>query len=122
MLRFLSLSLSEFIQRHPGGIKPILNNAGKDATKIFESIHAKGLLETMLRPDQHLGPVDPATLPVLEPEFTDDEIRVIQAKRAKPPLAAMINLADIEDVARKVLTKQAWHYYRSDAEDGYSML
>ncbi|KAG8903652.1 Cytochrome b2, mitochondrial precursor [Tulasnella sp. 403] len=74
----------------------------------------------MLRPEQHLGAVDPATMPEVDPEWTDDDIRVIIAKKNRPPLGAMITLADIEDVARNVMTKQAWHYYRSDAEDGYS--
>lgn len=119
-LTFNERSLTEFMATHPGGVKPIMANAGKDATKIFESIHAKGLLESMLRPDQRVGAVDPATMPHVEPEYTDDDLRVIRAKRDKPPLGAMINLMDIEDVARKVMTKQAWHYYRSEAEDGYS--
>ena len=73
----------------------------------------------MLEPEQHVGTVDPATVPKTDPEFSDDDIRVIKARKDMPPLGAMINLADIEDVARKVMTKQAWHYYRSEAEDGY---
>lgn len=114
-------SLTEFIASHPGGAKPILSNAGTDVTKIFEPIHPKDVISKMLRPDQHLGAVDPATLPrKVDERLTDDELRVLREKKNKPPLGAMINLADIENVARKVMTKQAWSYYRSEAEDGYS--
>ncbi|KAG8878013.1 Cytochrome b2, mitochondrial precursor [Tulasnella sp. 331] len=111
--------LTNFINIHPGGKQIIIRNAGKDATKIFEPIHPKGVIEAMLKPEQKLGRVDPSTMPAVETLLTDDEIRVLKAKKEKPPLSAMINLADIEDVARKVMTGQAWHYYRSDAEDGY---
>ncbi|KAG8961678.1 Cytochrome b2, mitochondrial precursor [Tulasnella sp. 419] len=74
----------------------------------------------MLQPHQHLGPVDPSTMPVQEILMSEDDLRVAAARNAMPPLARMINLADIEEVARKVLTKQGWSYYRSEAEDGYS--
>lgn len=113
-------NLTDFIAIHPGGAKVIIQHAGKDATKIFESIHAKGLLESMLGPSQHIGTVDPATMPKLEPELTDDDIRMLINNKNKPPLGAMINLRDIEEVAKKVMSMKAWHYYRSDAEDGYT--
>ncbi|KAG8986539.1 Cytochrome b2, mitochondrial precursor, partial [Tulasnella sp. 427] len=112
-------NLTDFINIHPGGVKVILQHAGQDATKIFESIHAKGLLESMLNPSQHVGTVDPATLPKQEPEITDDDIRMMINKKNKAPLGAMINLRDIEEVAKRVMSQKAWHYYRSDAEDGY---
>ncbi|KAG8944970.1 Cytochrome b2, mitochondrial precursor [Tulasnella sp. 424] len=113
-------NLTDFIAIHPGGAKVILQHAGKDTTKIFESIHAKRLLETMLSPSQHIGTVDPATMPRLEPELTDDDIRMLINNRNKPPLGAMINLRDIEEVAKRVMSKKVWHFYRTDAEDGYS--
>lgn len=59
-------------------------------------------------------------MPHVEPELTDDDIRMLINNKNKPPLGAMINLMDIEEVAKKVMSKKAWHYYRSDAEDGYS--
>lgn len=74
----------------------------------------------MLRPDQRLGPLDPTTKPHGETDLSDDDIRVIIAKKNRPHINSLINLADMEDVARKVMSQQAWHYYRSDAEDGYS--
>ncbi|KAG8998828.1 Cytochrome b2, mitochondrial precursor [Tulasnella sp. JGI-2019a] len=120
VIRDQAYDLTDFIRMHPGGTQIIIRNAGKDVTKIFEPIHPKGVIEAMLQPEQRLGRVDPATMPELETQLTDDDIRVLKAKKEKPHLSAMINLADIEDVARKVMTQQAWHYYRSDAEDGYS--
>ncbi|KAG8932106.1 Cytochrome b2, mitochondrial precursor [Tulasnella sp. 418] len=112
--------LTEFVARHPGGSRVIINNAGQDVTTLFEGIHSPAVLQSMLQPHQHLGPVDPSTMPVQEILMSEDDLRVAAARNAMPPLARMINLADIEEVARKVLTKQGWSYYRSEAEDGYS--
>jgi L-lactate dehydrogenase (cytochrome) len=36
--------ISKFMNRHPGGNSPALY-AGKDATKVFNTIHPKGVLE-----------------------------------------------------------------------------
>lgn len=37
--------LTNFLDQHPGGSKPILKAAGSDATKVFERIHPAGTLE-----------------------------------------------------------------------------
>lgn len=113
-------SLTKFLQMHPGGAQVIINNAGKDVTKIFEPLHPKGIIDEMLEPDQKLGRVDPSSMPEAATQMTDDDIRVLKAKKDKPAINTIINLADMEEVARRVMTQQAWHYYRSDAEDGYS--
>lgn len=36
-----------------------------------------------------------------------------------PPIEAILNLQDMEDLAEKVMSRQGWAYYRSaaDAED-----
>ena len=36
---------SSFIQEHPGGVKPILDVAGKDGTQVYEEIHTLSFLE-----------------------------------------------------------------------------
>ena len=40
--------VSSFIDRHPGGVGPILNLAGKDCTDVFSNYHAQRIYKTML--------------------------------------------------------------------------
>jgi L-lactate dehydrogenase (cytochrome) len=45
--------------------------------------------------------------------LTEDEKRVRNAREEMPPVDAMLNLQDFEELAEKVLSKTAWAYYRS---------
>jgi delta8-fatty-acid desaturase len=40
--------ITRFIDRHPGGVGPVVNMAGKDATDVFENYHAARVYKTML--------------------------------------------------------------------------
>ncbi|CAE6491872.1 unnamed protein product [Rhizoctonia solani] len=113
-------SITDFIPKHPGGVKPILANAGTDATEIYESIHAKGLIEKMLNPSQHIGALDPSTAPAPNPEIEEEEERIAKARSQLPPLSHVLNLNEFEELAQKVLSKTAWSYYRSAADDEYA--
>ncbi|KZT55327.1 mitochondrial fmn-dependent dehydrogenase [Calocera cornea HHB12733] len=118
MVKDQIFDVTDFLDLHPGGAAVILKNAGQDATKIYESIHSAGFFETLLKPEQHLGVVDPATLPQVEAVQTEDEIRVEQARKNIPNINLMINLNDIEEEAHSVLSKIGWSYYRSTADTG----
>lgn len=69
-------------------------------------------------------------------QLTEEEVRIAEARQSLPPPAAALNLNDIEvnysdwqpgsnflnmirmqEFAEKVLTKTAWAYYRSSADD-----
>ncbi|KAF8681200.1 CRM1 C terminal [Rhizoctonia solani] len=112
--------ITDFIPKHPGGIKPIVANAGTDATEIYESIHAKGLIEKMLKPSQHIGALDPSTAPAPNPEIEVEEERIANARAKLPPLSHVLNLNEFEELAETVLSKTAWSYYRSAADDEYA--
>lgn len=122
--------VTDFIESHPGGEGIIIANAGKDATyvlpssisgkrqslilrKIFKPLHPPDALD-MLEPSQHLGPVDPLTMP--EPEDTgptDEEKRIEEARKRLPPADSMLLLDDFERWAEEVLSGTAWNYYKS---------
>ncbi|RKO91167.1 cytochrome b2, mitochondrial precursor [Blyttiomyces helicus] len=104
--------LSQFLAQHPGGVRPILKQAGKDATKAFEPIHPRNMVD-QLPAHLHKGAIDPTTLPVLAESSTSTS----SALSAKPPLSAMFNSFDFESVARQTLHPEAWAYYSSGADD-----
>ncbi|EJU06455.1 hypothetical protein DACRYDRAFT_19605 [Dacryopinax primogenitus] len=112
--------VTDFLAQHPGGALIILSHAGRDATAAYSSHHPPALLDNILSPSQHLGAVDPATLPpghhASSAELTEDEQRVKQARAEIPPLNMCISVQDLEDVAKKVMSKVAWGYCMSGAD------
>ncbi|EJU06457.1 hypothetical protein DACRYDRAFT_44583 [Dacryopinax primogenitus] len=110
--------VTDFLDNHPGGVPVILSHSGQDATGIYDAIHSGGFFETLLTPEQHIGIVDPATVPVVEVVKTEDELRVEEARKNIKNINLLINLDDIEEVAHQVLSKIGWSYYRSTADTG----
>ncbi|THU91749.1 hypothetical protein K435DRAFT_968000 [Dendrothele bispora CBS 962.96] len=118
--------VSDFLSEHPGGSSIILKYAGRDATLAYEPIHPKDALEKNLPPSKHLGPVDSASASALKAEKdnrkrTKDEFRVDKALKERPPLHRILSLADMENVARQVLSYKAISYYSSAADDEITM-
>lgn len=116
--------LTEFLPNHPGGEKIILKYAGKDATKKFDPIHPPDTVDKYLPKEKHLGPVtgQDSSAPDAEPEELDDDEKERQQWIARrPPLSQMYNLYDFEHVARHTLSKSAWAYYSSGADDEVTM-
>ncbi|WVQ73082.1 hypothetical protein IAR50_002645 [Cryptococcus sp. DSM 104548] len=108
--------VTDFMENHPGGPDIILANAGKDASKIFGPIHPPDALN-MLDEDQHIGPVDPLTMPEPEEvEPTEEELAIEEARKVMPPAESMLLVQDFEDWAEKVLSGTAWNYYKSAAD------
>ncbi|WEW59179.1 flavocytochrome b2 [Emydomyces testavorans] len=113
--------VTDFLPEHPGGQKIILKYAGKDATKEFDPIHPPDTLDKYLDPSKHLGPVDMSTV-MQEERGVDPEEEARQERiRRMPLLEQCYNLMDFEAVARRVMTKTAWGYYSSGADDEITM-
>ncbi|KAL6302198.1 FMN-dependent dehydrogenase-domain-containing protein [Sparassis latifolia] len=114
--------VTEFLPAHPGGSKIILKYAGRDATAAYEPIHPPDALEKNLPKDKHLGVLDTAGAQELKEEResrrkTKDELRMEEAEAVKPPLSRVMNLLDMENVARKLLAYKALAYYSSASDD-----
>ncbi|KAJ7706039.1 FMN-dependent dehydrogenase-domain-containing protein [Mycena rosella] len=114
--------VTDFLQEHPGGAKIILKYAGRDATSAYEPIHPPDALEKNLPPSKHLGPLSDIAAKFVAHEQenrkkTKDEARVEKAQLERPPLGRILSLADMEAVARKVLSHKAEAYYSSAADD-----
>jgi L-lactate dehydrogenase (cytochrome) len=61
--------------------------------------------------------VDPTTVPVPEIVVDEDEIQRQRARDEMPSPEDMLLLRDFEDWAERVLSKKAWAYYRSAADE-----
>ncbi|EER28831.1 hypothetical protein D8B26_000882 [Coccidioides posadasii str. Silveira] len=105
--------VTDFLPDHPGGASIILKLAGKDATEEYDPIHPSGTLEENLRPEACLGTVDPTTLYQLTPVKAPTSAE----REGPPPMASLLNLDDIEQVATKQISRKAWGYYYSAADD-----
>ncbi|KAJ7264875.1 FMN-dependent dehydrogenase-domain-containing protein [Mycena haematopus] len=110
--------VTEFLQ----GSKVILQYAGRDATSAYEPIHPPDAVEKNLPLSKHLGPLSVSATQTAangqqNRKKTKDELRVEQALLQRPPLGRILSVADMEEVARKVLSHKAEAYYSSAADD-----
>lgn len=107
--------VTDFIPSHPGGSKIILQLAGQDATEDYDPVHPPGTLEENLKPEAKLGTVDVATLPKPKADNREEEQNVEDI-----PIESLLNLDEIEALAKKKMSKKAWAYYYSAGDDKFS--
>ncbi|KIW37892.1 uncharacterized protein PV06_09874 [Exophiala oligosperma] len=109
--------VTDFLPNHPGGANIILKLAGKDATEEYDPIHPPGTLEENLPESAKIGPIDPQTLPEPVKAATDVGPEPSPSDEIELPLAALLNLDEIEAAAKKKMSKKGWAYYYSAADD-----
>ncbi|KAG5365911.1 Cytochrome b2 [Yarrowia sp. B02] len=109
--------LTEFLPEHPGGQAIILKYAGRDATKAFDPIHPKDVVDKFLGQDKHLGEVTGEIAAEAEEEKTPEEKARLERFANRPPLSQMFNSFDFEYVARHTMAPNGWAYYSSGSDD-----
>lgn len=103
------------MSKHPGGSQTILQVAGRDATDEFDPIHPAGTLEEYLPEKAKIGELDASTVaalkerPVVKSHDNDEALL--------HDLASALNLDDLEKLATKRISRSAWAYYFSAADD-----
>ncbi|KAJ5526290.1 hypothetical protein N7494_012940 [Penicillium frequentans] len=107
--------VTDFVADHPGGANVILKLAGRDATEEYDPVHPTGTLEDNLKPEALLGTIDPATLPKIESSPATPQEAVDY-----PPVENLLNMDEIEELATAKISKKAWAYYYSAADDKIS--
>ncbi|KAI5360040.1 putative FMN-dependent dehydrogenase, cytochrome b5-like heme/steroid binding protein [Septoria linicola] len=103
---------TEFAPEHPGRPDIIWKYAGRDATTTYSEVHPFSLITKTLDPSKLKGIVDRSTItedfqkppPKATPELQLNE---------KPPLSAVINAQDFEDIAERTVSKKTWGFYSS---------
>ncbi|KAH9049132.1 FMN-dependent dehydrogenase-domain-containing protein [Lactarius hengduanensis] len=108
--------VTAILSSHPGGAGPLLKHAGNDATKAFMPIHPPGVLDALPR-SARIGPIDPNTVPRTVSEPTAEESQIAKARAALPPPRAVLNLREMEELAKSVLNERSWAYYSAGGDD-----
>lgn len=103
------LKVTNFLEDHPGGAQAILRCAGRDSTEQFELIH----------PPDTLNDIEAAFLGLCEPPNCLGQPAPSQSA-PQIDMHALLNLDEIEDAAKEVISKKAWAYYYSAADDKIS--
>ncbi|THH26596.1 hypothetical protein EUX98_g7598 [Antrodiella citrinella] len=114
--------VTEFLSEHPGGAKIILKYAGRDATSAYEPIHPPDALDKNLPAEKHLGDLDNDSVVQLEisrgnRQKTAEDERMELAQAKKPSISRILNLYEMEDVAKSLLSNKAWAYYSSATDE-----
>lgn len=117
--------VTEFLPSHPGGAGQVLQYAGRDATMVFDTIHPKGTIEENLKPETKIGTVDVEALEkfyehTAGSKAADKENQARKNAPATPPLHHLLNLDEIEAVAKTKVSKKCWSYYFSAGDDLFS--
>ncbi|KAK4685469.1 L-lactate dehydrogenase (cytochrome), partial [Tremellales sp. Uapishka_1] len=123
-------NMTDFMEEHPGGAEIIQSNRSKDVTPIFQPRHPSDQLEAKNLPPtvHHLGTLDVDN--ASEEEKTELQLKVgkdeeEEAERIKREreafeekgLGVVVNMHDFETFAEPMLSKVAWAYYASGADD-----
>ncbi|GMM30268.1 hypothetical protein DAMA08_030130 [Martiniozyma asiatica (nom. inval.)] len=112
--------LTDFIQMHPGGTTPLIQNAGHDATELYNKIHPKGTIENFLPAEKQLGTLI-GSAPKLEVVIDEKERQRLKLLENLPSLSRIQNIYDFETIAKRVLPEQAWAYYSCGCDDEITM-
>ena len=85
------------MEEHPGGVRVILKQAGKDATSAFSPIHPPDIIDRYLSADVCKGEIDAnATLGQAEEIETEEEKSLRLARENMPNIQEMYNAFDFE--------------------------
>lgn len=102
-----------FLPDHPGGTRPLLNNAGKDATSVFNLMHKAGTLEKWADRAPCMGTIGKARLITDQPE---DPGKPISAVDGEDPLY------DAGDAHKELFSGLQRSYYWNIYYGGYAQL
>jgi L-lactate dehydrogenase (cytochrome) len=107
----LVYDITDFLSQHPGGKAILLKHSGRDATKAFKSYHPLSMLQLLDKGSVHGRYIGANQGEVHEASLSDSD---------NIPLGHILNSHDFARSARKRVSKEAWDYLISAAEDEVS--
>lgn len=109
--------ITAFLQMHPGGVARLMEVAGGDATEKFYQMHSDAVFDKMKHNFVYIGKLKGK----VENAYTEEELRIMEAKKKMPPLSTIYNLSDFENVAKHVLPRSTFMFYASGSSDEFSI-
>nr|P32953.2 RecName: Full=(S)-mandelate dehydrogenase, mitochondrial; AltName: Full=Flavocytochrome b; AltName: Full=L(+)-mandelate dehydrogenase; Short=L-MDH; Flags: Precursor [Rhodotorula graminis]CAA04758.1 L-mandelate dehydrogenase [Rhodotorula graminis] len=108
--------ITNFVELHPGGAKVLEQNAGKDVTKVFKSIHPPKTLEKFLTDDNFVGRIDVDEVTKIGGGKNAEDLRIEQARKELRNVETVVCLDEFEEISQKILSEMAMAYYGTGAE------
>ncbi|GAA6003190.1 FMN-dependent alpha-hydroxy acid dehydrogenase [Rhodotorula paludigena] len=108
--------ITNFVELHPGGAKVLEQNAGKDVTKVFKSIHPPKTLEKFLTDDNFVGRIDVDEVTKIGGGKNAEDLRIEQARKELRNVETVVCLDEFEEISQKILSEMAMSYYGTGAE------
>ncbi|GMK59591.1 hypothetical protein CspeluHIS016_0801970 [Cutaneotrichosporon spelunceum] len=108
--------VSEFANVHPGGARILLENGGRDTTKLFNAIHPPNTIRKYAKEVPCVGVIDPEELAALASQRTAEDDRISAAREALFGVDSVVALSDFERYAESLLPLHAWAYYSTGAD------
>ncbi|KAB8256178.1 FMN-dependent dehydrogenase-domain-containing protein [Aspergillus pseudonomiae] len=99
--------VTHLLSSHPGGAQAILRVGGIDATDDFDPIHPPETMRSLQA--AQIGSIDRDEEPFCASHTTGPTNEI--------DVNTLLNLDEIEQAARKVISKKAWAYYYSASDD-----
>ncbi|BGO90255.1 RHTO0S03e04896g1_1 [Rhodotorula toruloides] len=113
--------ISDFAEIHPGGIKVLEQNAGKDVTKLFKTIHPPKTLEKFLTDENLVGYIDVDESTKIGGGKNAEDFRIEQARKSLRNVDTIVCLDEFEEIAQSILTEMAASYYATGSETEQSL-
>jgi L-lactate dehydrogenase (cytochrome) len=108
--------VSDFANIHPGGIRILLENGGRDATKLFHAIHPPNTIRKYAKEVPCVGVIDPEELAALASQRSAEDDRIDAARKALFGVDSVVGISDFERYAKDLLPLHAWAYYSTGAD------
>ncbi|KAI9635394.1 L-mandelate dehydrogenase [Dioszegia hungarica] len=113
--------VTAFAAIHPGGAQVLIDNSGKDASKLFNGIHPPDTLKQQVDHVRLVGPLDPSLVKKPGQERDEEQERIAAKRATLCGVDSVVSVPDFERYARDLLTDDAWYYYSTGADAEHSM-
>lgn len=113
--------LTNFASVHPGGLGVLMKYAGKDATAFFSKIHSTDIIDKMLDPSSCLGPILGELESVSADMISEQDLKLMEMIKLKPPLEHIFNVSDFEYVCKKILSNSLYTYFATGSDDEFTL-
>ncbi|GAA5925656.1 hypothetical protein JCM3775_001465 [Rhodotorula graminis] len=104
--------VTNFVDLHPGGAKVMEQNAGKDVTKLFKSLHPPNTLRKFLSEEDNLvGRIAVDEVTKIGGGKNAEDLRIEMARNELRNVDTVVSIDEFEELAQAILSDMAVAYY-----------